>query len=127
MRAPLALCGAAANKVAQDWIGEGGRQWLAVREQCRFQRNGLEARQAITFACSVDIPIALQRHIGKDLIEIDPRRGCWCGYKRPKRDSDYELLRSPPGWEIPAFVRLIKSMPDCAHRLVILVSKNDQM
>ena len=66
---------AATNKVAQDRIGERGCQWLAVREQYRFQRNGLEARQAITLVRPVDVSNALPCHIGKDLIKIDPRRG----------------------------------------------------
>src|SRR6516164_4152219 len=81
------LCVAVTNNAAQDRIGERGCYWLAVGEQCSFRQNGLEARQTITFARSVDVSSGLPCHIGKDLIEIDSRRGCWCGCKRLKRDA----------------------------------------
>jgi hypothetical protein len=51
------------------------------------QGSSIEAGQAITLARSVDVPSALPCDIGKDLIEIDPRRGWRCGRKRLKRDA----------------------------------------
>jgi hypothetical protein len=86
-RVAATLCVAATNNAAQDRIGERGCQWLAVGEQCRFRRNGLEAGQAVTLARAVDVPVALPRHIGKDLIKIDPRRGYRCGRKSLKHEA----------------------------------------
>jgi hypothetical protein len=48
------LCVAATNDAAQDRIGERGRHRLAVGEQYGSRQNGLDARQAITLAGSID-------------------------------------------------------------------------
>jgi hypothetical protein len=49
------LCVAATNNPAQDRIGERGRHRLAVGEKYGFRQNGLDARQAITLAGSIDV------------------------------------------------------------------------
>jgi len=82
------LCIAATNNLAQDRIGERRRQRLAVGEEYRFPQNSLKAWQAITLAGPVDGGrLALPCCAGKDLIKIDPSRGCRCGRKRLKRDA----------------------------------------
>jgi hypothetical protein len=85
---PCTLCIAATNHLAQDRIGERRCQRLAVGEEYRFTQNSPEARQPITLVGPVDmICLTVPRHIGKDLIKIDPGRGCRCGRKRLERDA----------------------------------------
>ena len=74
---------AATSDAAQGRINKRGCHRLAVRKQRRFGHNDPEDRQTITLARPVDVANALPCHIGKDLIEIDPRRGCRCSRKEP--------------------------------------------